>query len=296
MASPLPKTHSAVQLDNPGPNNTLTLNSGLPLPVPKEGEVLVRSTYGGINYIDTYFRSGLYAVPHLPNTLGREGEGIVVALGPGVADSPDTSISSIKVGDRVAHAGTDTYAEYVAVLATRTIKLSDKIPSGLGAASMIQGLTAVTLVRESYPAKKGDWVIVHAAAGGMGLLLTQILSRTIGAHVIATASTEEKLQIAKANGAEVLINYKDTDWVAEVRKVKEVQERGGVDAILDGVGKVTFDGGLEVLRRKGTFVSFGNASGAVEPFALARLASKNLKILRPQLYGYIGMFNLFSVD
>lgn len=146
---------------------------------------------------------------------------------------------------------------------------------------MIQGLTALTLIRETHHVKPGDSVLVHAAAGGVGLWLCQLL-RAVGAgKIIATASTDEKLSLAKENGATHTINYKTQNWVEEVKKL------GGVIATFDGVGASTFEGDLEVLNRKGTLASFGNASGAVPPFAISRLAPKNIKVARPQLYGYV---------
>jgi NADPH2:quinone reductase len=147
----------------------------------------------------------------------------------------------------------------------------------------LQGLTALTLIREAYHVQAGDYILVHAAAGGVGLWLCQLL-RIVGARTIATASTAEKLALAKENGAEFLINYSVEDWVA---RVKEITNGAGAIAIFDGVGKTTFDGDLEAAARKGTVVSFGNASGAVPPFAIARLGAKNLKIARTRLGAYL---------
>jgi NADPH:quinone reductase-like Zn-dependent oxidoreductase len=146
------------------------------------------------------------------------------------------------------------------------------------------------MIREAYPVKSGEIVLVHAAAGGVGLWLTQLL-KAIGARVIATASTEEKLQLAKENGAEFLVNYAKEDWVA---KVKEITDGKGVPAIFDGVGASTFEGGLEAIAKKGTFVSFGNASGAVPPFAIARLGGKNIKLMRTRLFPYVDTYEEFT--
>jgi NADPH:quinone reductase len=159
----------------------------------------------------------------------------------------------------------------------------------------MQGLTALTMIRESYAVQAGDWILVHAAAGGVGVLLCQLL-RAIGARVIGTASTPSKIHLAKENGAEFMINYASEDWVA---RVKEITSGNGVAAIFDGVGAATFEGDLEALARKGSLVSFGNASGVVPPFAISRLAPKNLKICRPVMLTYIherGEFEGYVVE
>lgn len=221
-----------------------------------------------------YFRTGLYPSSQFPYILGREGEGHIVSVGP---NTPGYTI-----GERVAYTGMATQAQYALASTSTVTKLPEGLPAGIGAASMIQGLTALTLIRESHHVKSGDSVLVHAAAGGVGLWLCQLL-RAVGAgQIIATASTQEKLELAKENGATHLINYVEEDWV---QKVKEL---GGVIAVFDGVGKSTFEGDLEVLNRKGTLVSFGNASGAVPPFSIAKLSQKNVKVLRPTLFNYLG--------
>lgn len=277
----LPSTHSAFELTNPGPTPTVTLNPHATLPALEKGQVLIRNTHGGINYIENYFISGLYKAPSYPYTLGREGEGHIVAASP---EHPD-----LKVGDRVAYLSPSAYAQYTAAAVDKVLKLPEGLEEGLGAASLLQGLTAITLARESYAAKKGDIVLVHAAAGGVGLLLVQYLTKVVGARVVATASSEEKLALARESGAEwgILYGASGDGWVEAVQAIPEVKEREGVAAIYDSVGKVTFDGGLEVIAVKGTFVSFGNASGVVEPVVLARLAAKNVVLLRVQLYPYI---------
>ena len=167
--------------------------------------------------------------------------------------------------------------------AKAAFKLPESIEAGLGAASLIQGLTALTLIRESHPVKKGETILVHAAAGGVGLWLTQLL-HAIGAKVIATASTAEKLALAKENGADELVNYKTHDFVAEVERITN---GAGVAAVFDGVGAATFEGSLAAVARKGSLVSFGNASGPVPPFTIARLGVKNVKVLRPRLGAYV---------
>jgi NADPH2:quinone reductase len=204
----------------------------------------------------SYFRSGVYKPPTFPYTLGREGSGTIISTG---ANAP----SDLTPGTRVAYMGQSAYAEYTAAPANYTIPIPDSISTKTAAASLLQALTAVTLIRDAYEVQKGDWVLVTAAAGGVGLWLCQSL-KSVGARVIATASTEEKRALAKENGAEFLLAYEDVP-----KKVMEITNGEGVHAVFDSVGKSTFDGSLSTVRRKGTMVSFGNASGSVEGFALA---------------------------
>jgi len=253
----------------------------IPTPTPGEGQVLIKNEIIGINYIDTYFRSGLYPAPKLPLTLGREGAGDIVAVGSG------TIPSSLKEGVRAVYLGTEAYAEYTAAPAFHTFALPKGISNEIGAASLLQGLTALTLIRDAHHVKKGDWVLVHAAAGGMGLWLCQLL-KAVGAHTIGTASTAEKREIAKKAGAEVVLEYPETMGNdAFVSKVKELTNGKGVPAIFDGVGKATFDIDLECVALKGSVISFGNASGAVPPLTIARLSAKNVRLMRPTLFGFI---------
>lgn len=289
MAQQLPASHSAIHLSNPGSNPTVSLTANLPLPELSPSDVLVRSTYGGVNYIENYFISGLYPIPSDPYTLGHEGSGHIVAVGADIAHHPDASIRELKVGDRVAYVSRGVFAQYSAVPAGKVFKLPDGLGDDVGAATFLQGLTAITLTREAYPAQRGDIVLVHAAAGGVGSLLVQFLSRVIGARVIATASSEEKRALASENGAEWVFPYgtNGDEWIAAVKGIPEVSSKGGIAAVYDSIGKTTFDGGLEVLAPKGTFVSFGNSSGPVEPFEISRLAAKNLKIIRAALFPYI---------
>ncbi|KAK6539753.1 NADPH:quinone reductase [Orbilia ellipsospora] len=270
-------TQKAVQFSKTGGTEVLEINQ-IPIPKVGPGLVLIKAAYGGVNYIDTYFRSGLYPTPSLPHTLGSEGAGIVEAVGEGV--------SKFKPGERVVYYGSGCYSEYIAL----PEKVISHIPKGLeleqAAAVLLQGLTALTMLRESYEVKKGDTILVHAAAGGTGLVLVQ-LAKALGATVIATASTDEKLKLAKEHGADHLVNYSggEEQWVKEVLGLTKDGE--GVEAVYDGVGKATFEGDLKVMKRKGSLISFGNASGAVDPFKINRLGDKNLKLLRPRLFGYI---------
>ncbi|GME52301.1 Quinone oxidoreductase protein [Neofusicoccum parvum] len=275
MTTDLQAMRGVIIEKNGGPE-VLQYKTDLPVPEPKAGEVLVKNEYIGVNFIDTYFRTGLYACPELPYILGREASGRVVSAGPGDAHG-------LAAGDRVVWLGSGSYAEYSAVAASHAIKTPAAVSSEAAAAAMFQGLTALTLVREAHRVQAGDWVLVHAAAGGVGLWLCQLLG-ALGARVVATASTPEKLALAGRHGAEVLVRYTEEDVVA---KVKEVTGGEGVAAVFDGVGKTTFDVSMECVRRKGSLVCFGNASGPVPPVNILRLMDKNVKLLRTNLARYI---------
>ena len=257
MSSSLPKTMRGVQVSKTGGTEVLEYHTDLPTPTPKAGELLVRNTVIGINYIDTYFRTGLYPSPK-PEILGREAAGEIVALGP-------SGVDGFKEGDRVVWMGTGGYAEYTAAPAAKTLKIPEAISSDDACAAIIQALTAITLVEEAHKVEKGDWVLVLAATGGVGGWLCQIL-RAKGAHTIGTVGSDGKVEEAKRLGAEVVV-VEGEGKVEEA--VKEKTGGEGVRAVFDGVGKATFDRSLEVVGRKGTVVSFGNASGAVEPFSIS---------------------------
>lgn len=264
----------AVVVDEHG-DATVMKYKNIPVPQLGEGEVLVRNAYAGVNFIDTYFRTGLYKAP-LPLTPGREGSGTVTAVHP--------SVSGIKEGDRVVYfSNNGSYATYTVANAAKVLKLPKGLDEKTAAATLLQGLTAWTFVREAGQVQPGDWVLVHAAAGGVGSLLTQML-KAVGAKVIATASNEDKCKLARSYGAEWVIQSGDEN-VPE--KVKEITDGHGVDVIFDGVGKATFDSDLEMIARKGTLIVFGNASGAVPPFDILRLGAKNVKIARPVLNNYV---------
>ncbi|KAI1128883.1 hypothetical protein F5Y10DRAFT_239386 [Nemania abortiva] len=274
--APVPPTMKCVYINKTGGTEVLEYKTDVPVPTPIDGNILVKNDFVGINFIDTYFRSGLYPAPQFPYILGREGEGTIVAVGEG-----DTL--GFQVGDRVVYMGESAYAEYTIAPAARAIKVPSSFKPGTAAASLLQGLTALTLVREAHPVQKGDWVLVHAAAGGTGLLLCQLL-RAIGANTIGTVSTPEKAALASAAGATHIVNYSHEDVKA---RVMELTEGKGCIAIFDGVGQSTFDLSLECVARKGTMVSFGNASGAVPPFTINRLTAKNARLLRPTLFNYV---------
>ena len=228
-------------------------------------------------YGHSYFRSGLYPAPQFPYILGREAEGTIVSTG----SSGD--FHGLATGDRVVWMAEGAYAEYTAVPAAKTVKLPDGVGEKIGAAAFLQGLTALTLIREAHHVKKGDWVLVHAAAGGPGLWLCQLL-KAVGANTIGTASTEEKVALAKKAGATHMINYSKDDVKA---KVMELTDNKGVAAVFDGVGKSTFDLSLECVARLGSMISFGNASGAPDPVTIARLSPKNVRLMRPTLFNYL---------
>jgi len=244
---------------------------------PGAGEVRLRQTAVGLNYIDVYHRSGLYPLPALPAVIGMEGAGVVEAVGAGVAE--------LKAGDRVAYAAPPpgSYAEARLMPADRLIKLPDAIDDRQAAAMMLQGMTVRYLIRRTYPVKKGETVLFHAAAGGVGLIACQWLKH-LGATVIGTVGSEEKAALAKAHGCTHTIDYRREDFAA---KVKDLTNGAGVPVVYDSVGQDTFEGSLKCLHPMGLLVGFGNASGPVPPFELGRLAAMgSLYITRPTLMTY----------
>ena len=262
-----------IWVEKTGGVEVLQHRTNLPVPQPKEDEVLVRNEFCGVNFIDTYFRTGLYA-SQKPEVLGREAAGHIVAP---LSSSLSTQYPSLKEGTPVVYG----YAEFTVVPAAKVVAVPASLPLEKACASSVQGLTALTLITEAYDVQAGDWILVPAAAGGTGGLLCQLL-KARGAHVIASASTNAKRQLALKLGAEVAVGYDDVlDAVAKHTGDK------GVAAVFDGVGKSTWETSLAAVARKGTIVSFGNASGAVEPIRLISLSAKNVKVCRPTLYNYI---------
>jgi NADPH2:quinone reductase len=243
---------------------------------PGRGEVLVRNRAIGVNFIDVYFRSGAYPAPSLPFTPGNEAAGEVIALGKGVAD--------VQLGDRVAYVERlGAYAEERRVEAARLVKLPRAISFETAAAMMLKGLTAQYLLRRTFKVKAGDTILVHAAAGGVGLILCQWAS-ALGATVIGTAGSKEKAKLAKKAGAKHVILYRDEDFAA---RVKALTKGRLCDVVYDGVGKATFPASLDCIRPLGVFVSFGSASGPVEAFNLGLLSTKgSLFATRPSLHTY----------
>lgn len=246
----------------------------VPTPEPGPGQVLVRLAAAGVNYVEIYQRSGLYPA-RLPLTPGGEGAGTVVAVGAGV--------TTTTVGDRVASTNfAGSYAEYALAPADRVVPVPDGVPDELAAAALLQGMTAHYLLFDTYPVRPGDTVLVHAAAGGMGLLLTQLATR-LGVRVIGTVSTEEKGKLARQAGAAEVIGY---EGVAD--KVRDLTGGAGVAVAYDGVGRSTFDGSLASLRTRGTLVLYGQSSGPVPPFDPQRLqAAGSAFLTRPTLNHYI---------
>jgi NADPH2:quinone reductase len=245
-------------------------------PKPAAGEVLLDQSAIGLNFIDVYHRNGLYKQP-LPFTPGVEGAGTVEAVGEGV--------EGLKPGDRVAYAGPiGGYAEQRVIDAGRRVKLPDDISFEQAAAMMLRGMTARMLLRAVFPVEKGDTILVHAAAGGVGLILCQ-WANALGATVIGTVSSEEKAELAREHGCHHPILYTKQDFAAEVAKITAGEK---LPVVYDSVGKVTFAKSLECLRPRGLMVSFGNSSGPVKPFPLTLLAQKgSLFLTRPTLFHYI---------
>jgi NADPH2:quinone reductase len=248
----------------------------VPDPRPQAGEALVKIEAAGVNYIDVYHRTGLYKTAGPPFTPGLEAGGTVTAVADGV--------SEVKVGDRVAYTGVPgAYAEMAVVPANRLVKLPDGITTRQGAAAMLQGMTAHYLASTTYPLKPGDTCLLHAAAGGVGLLLCQI-AKMRGARVIGTAGSEAKAALAREAGADEVILYTKQDFGAETKRLTEGR---GLQVVYDGVGRDTFDKGLNCLAPRGMMVLFGQSSGPVPPFDAGVLAAKgSLFLTRPSLVHY----------
>jgi len=266
----------AVRVHGPGGLEALRFEEVLE-PKAGPGQAVVKLHAIGVNFIDCYFRSGLYKAKELPFVLGQEGAGEVVEVGAGVKD--------VAVGDRVAYTAIQgSYAELHAVPADRLVKLPKGISFKDGAAAMLQGMTAHYLALSTYPIKSGDTCLIHAAAGGVGLLLCQV-AKLRGAVVIGTVSTAQKEALAKEAGADHVIRYTEQDFEAEVKRITGGR---GVNVVYDGVGKTTFDKSLNCLRRRGMMVLFGQSSGAVPPFDPSQLNVRgSLFLTRPSLGAYI---------
>ena len=265
----------AVRVHAPGGPEVLTCED-VPEPQPKAGEAIVKVDAAGLNYIDVYYRSGLYKA-ELPMTLGLEAGGTVTAVGPNVTE--------VKVGDKVAYTGVaGAYAQYAAVPAPRLVVLPAGVSTKQGAAAMLQGMTAHYLACSTYPLKRGDTCLVHAAAGGVGLLLCQI-AKMRGARVIGTVSTEEKAKLAREAGADEVILYTKQDFEAEVKRLTSGK---GVQVVYDSVGKTTFDKGFNCLALRGLMVLYGQSSGPIGPFDPQVLNAKgSLFLTRPSLVHHV---------
>jgi NADPH:quinone reductase len=279
MASNVPRAMKAVVIEQNGGPEELQYKEDYPTPSAEKEQLLVKNEVIGVNYIDTYFRTGLYPLPSKPAIIGQEASGTVAAVGLGY------NPLGFNVGDRVVWMKFEAYAEYSAVPAEKTIKIPDGISNEDAVGGFLMGMTALSLVRESYAVQKGDWVMLHAAAGGVGLLMCQLL-RAIGAKTIATAGGPEKCELAKKNGADHVIDYKSPGGPKWLDEVKRLTNNEGVAVVYDSVGKDTWEDSLDAARRKGKVVFYGNASGPVPPFPIARLAAKNISVLRPTLMNY----------
>lgn len=266
----------AIRVHKVGGPEVLQLED-ITLPAPGPGELLVKNRAIGLNFIDTYFRSGLYTAPQMPFVPGNEGAGEVLAVGP--------NVSEFKPGDRVAYVATlGSYAEERIVAASSVVALPEAVSFEAAASMMLKGMTAEYLLHRTYKVKPGDMILVHAAAGGTGLILCQ-WGKALGATVIGTVGSREKAELAKAHGADHLILYREENFPA---RVKEITGGKLCAVVYDGVGKDTFLPSLDCLQPFGVLASFGNASGAVEPFNLGLLGPKgSLYVTRPTLFTHI---------
>jgi NADPH2:quinone reductase len=264
----------AVRVHAPGGPEAMKLED-VPEPTPKAGEAVVTVDAAGLNYIDVYQRSGLYKLD-MPLTLGLEAGGTVTAVGQGVTE--------VKTGDRVAYTGVPgAYAQSAAVPAARLVVLPQGVSTRQGAAAMLQGMTAHYLACTTYPLKNGDTCLVHAAAGGVGLLLCQ-MAKMRGARVIGTVSTEEKAKLAREAGADEVILYTKQDFEAEVKRITGGK---GLQVVYDSVGKTTFEKGFNVLAPRGMMILYGQSSGPVAAFDAGILGAKgSLFLTRPSLFAY----------
>jgi NADPH:quinone reductase len=264
----------AMRIQSPGGPDAMT-EERIPVPTPGAGEALVRVEFAGVNFVDVYKRSGVYKLP-LPSTIGEEGAGTVEAVGDGVTD--------VRAGDRVAWSSVGgAYAEFAVVPAAKLVPIPEGVDTRVAAAVMLQGMTAHYLAMSIYPLKEGDRCVVHAAAGGVGLLLVQIAKRR-GAYVIGTAGSDEKAELARGAGADEVVIYTRQDFVEEVRRLTDSR---GVHVIYDSVGKTTFLRGFDALAPRGMMALFGQSSGAVDPVNPQLLNQKgSLFLTRPTLHHY----------
>ena len=265
----------AIQVQTAGGPEALKVVD-VPVPKPKPNEAIVKIAAAGVNYIDVYFREGRYPVA-MPFVCGQEAAGVVSETG--------GDVKGLKPGDRVAYTGVlGAYAEYSAVPADRLVRIPEGITDQQAASAMLQGMTAQYLVYSTYPLKKGETALIHAAAGGVGLLLVQ-MAKNLGARVIATVGSEAKAKLAREAGADDIILYDQQDFEAETKRITGGK---GVDVVYDGVGKTTFDKDLNVLRPRGYLVLFGGASGPVPPVDPIKLSQKgSLFLTRPTLVHHI---------
>lgn len=282
-SNPLPSTQKAVLMYENGASLDVVKYADVPTPqITSASDIIIKNKFAGINFIEAYFRKGIYPTK-LPFIFGREASGVVAAIG--------SDVTKFKVGDRVAYLLPNTFAQYTKIPDSHVhIKNINDFTTGeddkdmkVWGATLVQGLTAKLFIKDAYDVKKNDYALVWAAAGGVGTLLTQLIAQK-GGHVIAVASTAEKLETARNNGAEYLINSSSENVL---EKVMEFTNDNGVQVVYDSIGKDTFEISLAAVARKGSLVSYGNASGVVPPLSINRLSPKNVKLLRPQLYAYV---------
>jgi NADPH2:quinone reductase len=265
----------AIRFSKTGGPEVLALED-VELPPPGPGQARVRHTVIGVNFIDTYHRSGLYPVP-LPSGLGLEAAGVVDALG--------ANVQSLKIGDRVAYCSgpLGAYADANNVAADRVVKLSASVSDEVAAAALLKGMTAQYLLKRTHAVQRGETILFHSAAGGVGLIACQ-WAKHLGATVIGTVGSESKIALAKENGCEHVLNTRESDWP---RKLRELTGGKGVPVVYDSIGKDTWTGSLDCLQARGLMVSFGNSSGAVPAFELGILSAKgSLYVTRPTLAHY----------
>jgi NADPH2:quinone reductase len=267
-------THAIVQHKAGGPE--VMVWEEVDVADPEPGQAKVRHTSIGLNYIDVYHRMGKYPIPEFPITIGMEAAGVVEAVG--------DNVTNVAVGDRVAYATRPigAYAEARVIEASRLVPIPDEIADQAAATLMLKGMTAAYLLTRTHVVKAGEVVLIHAAAGGMGLYLSQ-WAKSLGAVVVGTVSTSEKAELATAHGCDHVIDYTTEDFTA---RILEITDGGGCDVVYDGVGQATFAGSLAALRTLGHMISFGNASGSVTTIEVADLAAKSLTLSRPSLFHY----------
>lgn len=283
--SQFPATVKAITFSKTGDVDVIE-KTEQPFPQQGPGDIILKVEYAGVNFIDTYFRSGLYPVP-LPAIVGSEAAGVIVALptDPAILNHPEYKARCYAIGVNAIANTRGTDAEYVAIPWEKIFPIppDSGVDTRTAAAGFLQATTVLSFMNEAYEVKKGDTIFIHTVAGGFGLIAAQY-AKSKGATVIGTTSTDAKAELAKAHGADHVILYTKEDTV---QRVLELTNGVGVDAVFDGVGKDTFDNDFKLLKRKGTLVSFGNASGPVPPFSLFKLAEKNIKLLRPTVMNYM---------
>ncbi|KAK7695089.1 hypothetical protein QCA50_002279 [Cerrena zonata] len=278
---------STIQALSFGKTGGVEVMEKITIPFPKQSadSIIVKMNWAGVNTIDTYFRKGLYPVKEFPVISGMEASGTIVSLptDDAVLNDPRYKERDFKIGTKVTLYSLGSHAEYASVVWHKVFPLPDGVSLKTAAAALLQGLTAITQMTEAYNVQKGDVLLIHTVAGGLGLLFTQY-AKARGATIIGTTSTEEKATLAKSFGADHVILYPKENTV---ERVLEITKGEGVHAVFDGVGKDTFMDNFKLVRRKGTLINVGNASGPVEPIPPLKLVDKNLKLVRPSMANYI---------